>query len=212
MAVSDRRKRERERRRAEILAAAAEVFAERGVDGAAMDAIAERAELGKATLYYYFRTKEALHAAVIADATEQFFLELTHVERRHDDLGDLVEAVLLAYGRFIEEQPTLLRVISPYLSSMHWDEPPAHLHPGGPPAEVADQIPTHQRFIGEFQRLLARSPWADRPEQFTRYLTGAFVALGQLAQTGHGDQLPAQLRFHIDLIRNYRADEEGPTP
>jgi hypothetical protein len=56
------------------------------------------------------------------------------------------------------------------------------------------------------------SPWADQPEQFTRFLTGVFVALGQLALTGRGDLLQPQLRFHIDLIRNYRAGEEGPTP
>jgi TetR/AcrR family transcriptional regulator len=50
-----------------ILAAAEEVFAERGFAGASMSEIARRAQLPKANLHYYFGTKEELYRAVLDD-------------------------------------------------------------------------------------------------------------------------------------------------
>jgi len=50
-----------------ILAAAEEVFAERGFAGASMSEIARRAQLPKANLHYYFGTKEDLYRAVLDD-------------------------------------------------------------------------------------------------------------------------------------------------
>lgn len=43
-----------------ILAAATEVFCQRGFDGARMQEIADAAEISKASLHYYFRSKEGL--------------------------------------------------------------------------------------------------------------------------------------------------------
>lgn len=49
---------------AQILAAASQVFAERGFDAARMDEVAAAASLSKATLYLYFKNKEALISAL----------------------------------------------------------------------------------------------------------------------------------------------------
>jgi TetR/AcrR family transcriptional regulator len=54
--------------RAAILRAAAHEFAEHGIAGARTDAIAKEAKVNKALLYYYFRDKETLHAAVLEEA------------------------------------------------------------------------------------------------------------------------------------------------
>ena len=50
-----------------ILRAATQVFAEQGYQAATMDAIAERAGIGKGTLYEYFRDKQDLFFAVFDD-------------------------------------------------------------------------------------------------------------------------------------------------
>jgi len=60
-----RKERERLARRAEIIAAAANVFGEKGFGGATLDEIAERAEFGKGTLYNYFASKEELYEATV---------------------------------------------------------------------------------------------------------------------------------------------------
>ncbi|MGH9513489.1 MAG: TetR/AcrR family transcriptional regulator [Terriglobales bacterium] len=54
-----------EESRAAILEAAVREFANEGIAGARTDAIARAAKVNKALLYYYFKDKEALHAAVL---------------------------------------------------------------------------------------------------------------------------------------------------
>jgi TetR/AcrR family transcriptional regulator len=57
-----------EESRAAILHAAAQEFADHGIAGARIDAIAREARVNKALLYYYFEDKEKLHGAVLDSA------------------------------------------------------------------------------------------------------------------------------------------------
>ena len=59
------------RNRERVVAAAAAVFAERGIE-ASVPGVAERAGVGKATVYRSFPTKEHLVAAVVADHLAEF--------------------------------------------------------------------------------------------------------------------------------------------
>ncbi len=200
MGVAQRRERERERRRQEILAAAAEVFAERGLAGASMGAIAGRAELGKATLYYYFETKEELHAAVLAEGTERFFASLCAVETGYASLADLLEAVLTAYVGFFAEHGALLQVTAPYLTHIHWGHTETAPSGSQPPTHGA-RMPAHASFVAELRRLLASSPFAGREAVFMGFLADLFVTLTRrLATDGDVDDARA---FYVDLLRRY---------
>ncbi len=53
-------------KRAAILRAATQEFAERGFAAAGVDRIARRARVNKALLYYYFGSKVALYREVVA--------------------------------------------------------------------------------------------------------------------------------------------------
>ena len=64
MGIAERKEREKQLRREEIVLAAEKVFFSKGFDPATMDDIAEEAELSKGTLYLYFKSKEDLHMAV----------------------------------------------------------------------------------------------------------------------------------------------------
>ncbi len=68
MAISDRRKREREQRRTQIVDAAEKLFFAKDYDNVTMDEIANEAEVNKALLYYYFKNKESLFCAVVLRA------------------------------------------------------------------------------------------------------------------------------------------------
>jgi AcrR family transcriptional regulator len=65
MGISERKEREKEHRREEIISAAQKVFFEKGLQVATMDEIAEAAELSKGTLYLYYKSKEDLYLAVM---------------------------------------------------------------------------------------------------------------------------------------------------
>jgi AcrR family transcriptional regulator len=62
-----------------ILAAALEVFAERGFDGARMRDIAERADANLGLLTYYFTDKQELWKAAVTHAFAELGAELTEV-------------------------------------------------------------------------------------------------------------------------------------
>ena len=64
MGIAERKEREKQQRREEIVQAAEKVFFSKGFALATMDDIAEKAELSKGTLYLYFKCKEDLHMAV----------------------------------------------------------------------------------------------------------------------------------------------------
>jgi AcrR family transcriptional regulator len=56
-------------RRGSILDAAIEVFDEKGFDRANVEAIARAAGIGKGTVYLYFKSKEDIFAAIVAERT-----------------------------------------------------------------------------------------------------------------------------------------------
>lgn len=63
--ASSRVQRKRGRRVQEILTAAAELFGERGFDAVSLDDVAERLDVTKGSLYYYFASKDELGTAAI---------------------------------------------------------------------------------------------------------------------------------------------------
>jgi len=77
------RKRDPERTRASILAAAIHEFSLRGYEGARVDAITKRAKVNKRMLYHYFGGKDGLYLAVLEGRYEAIrsaegALDLTH--------------------------------------------------------------------------------------------------------------------------------------
>ena len=63
--IVERKGREKEHRKEEIVDAAQKLFLEKGLQTTTMDEIAEAAELSKGTIYLYYKSKEDLYLAVI---------------------------------------------------------------------------------------------------------------------------------------------------
>lgn len=64
MGIAERKEREKEQRKNDIIDAAERVFFSKGHENATMDDVAEEAELSKGTLYLYFKNKEDLYLAI----------------------------------------------------------------------------------------------------------------------------------------------------
>ena len=64
MGVAERKAREKNQRRRQILDAAKRVFSAKGFSGATVEEIAQQAELSPATLYLYFKSKNELYASL----------------------------------------------------------------------------------------------------------------------------------------------------
>ena len=61
MGVKERKEREKEQRKNDIIDAAERIFFSKGINNSTMDEVAEEAELSKGTLYLYFKSKTEIH-------------------------------------------------------------------------------------------------------------------------------------------------------
>ncbi|MEW6690179.1 MAG: TetR/AcrR family transcriptional regulator [Pseudomonadota bacterium] len=85
------------RRAAEMLAAAAKVFARRGYHGASTQDIADVLGIRQASLYYYFESKEAALEAVCADGAEDYVTRALAVLRGPESASEKVAKLLIQH-------------------------------------------------------------------------------------------------------------------
>lgn len=105
MGIAERKEREKQRRREEILNAAEKVFFSKGIKHATMDDVAEEAELSKGTLYLYFKSKEEIYLAInlrgLAILDEMFEKAVSKYKKGIEK----IRAIGGAYYRFYKEYP-----------------------------------------------------------------------------------------------------------
>ncbi|UFX01864.1 TetR family transcriptional regulator [Sinorhizobium medicae WSM1115] len=113
--------RDPERTRASILAAATQEFAENGIGGARVNAIAERAGINKRMLYHYFGDKEQLYLAVLEEAyvgirTAEKSLNLSDLEPEQG----IAELAMFTWGYFLEHPEFLSLLGTENLHRARW--------------------------------------------------------------------------------------------
>ncbi len=95
-------RRRKDARPAEIVAAALEIFAEKGFAAARLDDIAARAGVSKGALYLYFETKQHLFEAVVRDAVLPNIEAVEQVAKGADlPFGVLVRMLMARMGEFV---------------------------------------------------------------------------------------------------------------
>ena len=92
-----------EESRRRILDAAAEVAGERGYDGASIAQVSARAGLPASSIYWHFKDKDELIAAVIERSFEQWL-------RAFDTHGEDVPELVVRIGQALVETPDFLRL------------------------------------------------------------------------------------------------------
>jgi AcrR family transcriptional regulator len=110
MGIADRKQRERQARLNLILNAGLSVFARLGYHNASMDLIAEEAELGKATLYYYFRSKDELLMAILENGVQEFFQHLEQKLPRLPSPLEQIQEVIRQSIEFFHNHPDYFRL------------------------------------------------------------------------------------------------------
>lgn len=77
--------RRQQRNREALIQAASVVMTEKGVDGATMLEIAERADVGAGTVYNYFKSKDDLAIAVLEEMMHRLALRIEEITKAFDD-------------------------------------------------------------------------------------------------------------------------------
>ncbi len=94
-----------------ILTVAARLFATHRFHEARMEDIAAAAEVGKGTLYRYFKDKEELYLALLERAAEQLSQCLSQAQERESHPRLRLEAMVEAILIYFDEQPHLFDLI-----------------------------------------------------------------------------------------------------
>jgi len=113
--------RKRLRRVNEILKVAAEVVAERGYQNTSLDEVAERLDLAKASLYYYFDSKQALVAACLDTAAAEVERRLEAIVDEGGTPSEILRRLIIEQQVFTtQDRPELSRL---FLRHLEWPPP-----------------------------------------------------------------------------------------
>lgn len=124
-------KRRKEARPAEIVAAALQVFVERGFAATRLEEVARRAGVTKGTVYLYFKNKDTLFKAVVRETIVPCIAEGEALAASHTGSArELCEALIRGWWRLIGETelsgiPKLMlaeAVNFPQLARFYYDE------------------------------------------------------------------------------------------
>jgi AcrR family transcriptional regulator len=203
MGIEERKEREKQMRRGQIINAAEKVFAAKGFSGATIENIAEEAELSPATLYLYFKNKDELYASLNLKFLEVFTEKVENIRRQNElDPEEKVRALEKAFYELYEYDPLnvinvlrfqsseALRNLSPQLSS-----------------QIKDGARKYLRAIGAiFQDGVKTGMFMDRhPIAFADIVWGLYAGLVLWEHTKKGfdpekDFLKPTLGLAIEII------------
>ncbi len=114
MGVKERKLREKEMRRKEILNAAEKLFSgKKGLD-ATMDDLAELTELGKGTLYLYFPNKESILQALAEKGIDLLRKRLTRIADNSKTGAEQIADNGDAFVKFLRDKPFYSSLILKY--------------------------------------------------------------------------------------------------
>ena len=109
MGIQDRKERERERRRQQIMVAAKRVFSAKGFTKSTMEDIAQAAELSPGTLYLYFRNKDELYASLSLRILRYLHIRVEHVKKEKSlTAWQRLDALAMALYDVYEFDPLIL--------------------------------------------------------------------------------------------------------
>lgn len=120
MGIKERREKQKDTLRREIMAAARELFVEQGYERVSMRKVAEKIEYSPTTIYLYFKDKQDLLTSICEETFAQLHQALNKIENASGDPLVCLKKGMRAYVEFGLQHPsdyTLVFVIAP--------EPPA---------------------------------------------------------------------------------------
>ena len=117
MGLKERREREREDRKGQILTAARSLLFSEGLQATSINKIAKSAELGVGTIYFYFTNKEEIFAALQEEGIELLHDKIKKKVERVKRPEERLKTIARVYLDFSRENKDYFDIINYFLSS-----------------------------------------------------------------------------------------------
>ena len=169
MNLSDRKLEERKQRKELILNGALEVFKRKGIEGATIDEIAIQSGFGKATLYYYFKSKEEVFSAILTNGWQKLWVDLEPtIAKSYNSPREMFLNLLLKISDNVKARPGLFEFL--------FNAPKKHLFESKPWAKYQERIYSVIHTIIEEGIALGEFPNTN-PKVLFKALGGLFMGL-----------------------------------
>jgi len=115
LGLEERRKREKESRKAAILKAARKLFFEKGFKPVTVESIARKAELSKGSVYLYYNSKEEIYAQILLNDIEKFNRKIENLFHNGDSAPEILYKLSNIYIDFFLHDTELFRILVTYM-------------------------------------------------------------------------------------------------
>jgi AcrR family transcriptional regulator len=105
MGISERKQREKQQRNTQILDAARALFVDKGFGATTMQDIADRAELGRRTLYLYFKTKDEIVNSIAQDIIRELSRLVREASARRGNGRERMDSVAESFVQYYKSRP-----------------------------------------------------------------------------------------------------------
>ncbi|MEN6476112.1 MAG: TetR/AcrR family transcriptional regulator [Syntrophaceae bacterium] len=99
------------KKRERVIDAALKIFDRDGFHRATMDDIAKLADVGKGSVYRYFKNKDDLLQCILMERTEQFFEDMNVVFSLEIDIAERIQMIIAGWVNFIYQNQELYGLI-----------------------------------------------------------------------------------------------------
>jgi AcrR family transcriptional regulator len=114
MGIAERRQKEKQARIKQIKKSAASLFQKKGFEDTTMDGIAGRAEISKATIYLYFKSKEDLFYELVQEQMTNLSRNLIEIYNKERNQEKAIRAILESTYNFYMDAPEVYHMITQF--------------------------------------------------------------------------------------------------
>lgn len=116
MGINDRKLREKEIKRKDIIDAAERVFFSKGFENSSMDEVAKEAEFSKRTVYIYFNSKDQIYFEIMIRGYHVLIemIENSFKEKPIENAIDELQNIFFAFFEFSQKYPEYFKAIMEY--------------------------------------------------------------------------------------------------
>jgi AcrR family transcriptional regulator len=127
MGIVERKEKEKQKRRQDIINAACEVISEKGLGKATVDDVSERVELAKGTIYLYFKTKEELFMSIFIKGLDNLLDKYSETVNLDLKPAEMLDRLALSFYRYYKEDINYIKTSAYLLHEDIMDKIPPEL-------------------------------------------------------------------------------------
>jgi len=176
MGVKERKERDRQKRRQDIIDAACTVLSEKGFASATVDDVSEKVELAKGTIYLYFKTKEEMFVSVFIKGLDNLLDKYRETAKLDLKPTKMLDRLALSFYRYYKEDLNYIKTAAYLLDENIMDKIPPELS-----EEINKKAGIGLKILGDvIQKGIDQGDFIDtNPRVVARVLWGLSIGVAQ---------------------------------